>query len=393
MIVAVCANKYEALYLLALLLSDCTIHLEGIMKDWYLESHLVNNRIMRVPLSRLPFYFGRDEKVDYPIDQPNISRRHAELFIEGGQLLIRDLHSTNGTYVNRHAVDKPTALDHGDVIHIAETELRLISSKFAKVQDSDTDGRGYEKTIYNKTNLNLSQDLPWGIKELEELLEDGQITAKSQKIMAADGSLYGYELLGRGTHALLPENPMMLFLIAESIGKEVELSELMRMKALETAEQRELEGAIFVNTHPAELDDQHRLIDSLSLACKQFPKQKIYLEIHEKAVTDVSSATELKSELQKLGIQLVFDDFGAGQSRLLELIDATPKVLKFDLALIESIHQAKNEKLTLIKKLLEISNELNITALAECVSNKEEYFYCKDLGFDLFQGYHFGKPS
>jgi DNA-binding NtrC family response regulator len=49
---------------------------------------------------------GRSHDCDVPIDAPSVSRRHAELFWQGGVLNIRDLGSANGTYVDSHRVEQ-----------------------------------------------------------------------------------------------------------------------------------------------------------------------------------------------------------------------------------------------------------------------------------------------
>jgi len=55
---------------------------------------------------------------------PELSREHASVqTFEGGQLLIEDLGSTNGTFVNGGPVAGPTVLEDGDVIWLGTTTL------------------------------------------------------------------------------------------------------------------------------------------------------------------------------------------------------------------------------------------------------------------------------
>ena len=58
---------------------------------------------------------GRDADCDITIPGTHLSRRHAELFIVDGQLQIRDLGSSNGSYVNGKKIDT-VALKPGDEI-------------------------------------------------------------------------------------------------------------------------------------------------------------------------------------------------------------------------------------------------------------------------------------
>lgn len=361
------------------------------MPAWYLESFYGEDILTRTYLHKLPAQIGRDDRSTVPVQAALVSRRHAEISVENDQLTIRDLGSTNGTFVNFLRINKATRLQHGDVIHIGDTELRIIQKTDSSVQQELNDAIDPNATATSIPAL--SNELPYGIRELEELIAKRQIRAVFQEIVDVRGSIIGYELLSRGTHGDLPNNPFPLFQIAESIDLAVTLSELMREQGLAEAHRQQLKGKLYVNTHPSELRDPSRLINSLRDMRQLYPASEIVLEIHEEAITGVAHLHELKTALGSLGIELAFDDFGVGQSRLLELVEATPHILKFDLALIKSIHTASQDKLNLIRKLLEMAEGLNITCLAECVSSKEEYEICRKLGFTHFQGFYFGKPK
>jgi pSer/pThr/pTyr-binding forkhead associated (FHA) protein len=67
-----------------------------------------------------------------------VSRQHAMLKIVDGQLMLEDLGSRNGTYVNGRRVAKPTMLRAGDVIAVGE-EVLEVSTKAATAARSDWD--------------------------------------------------------------------------------------------------------------------------------------------------------------------------------------------------------------------------------------------------------------
>ena len=56
-----------------------------------------------------------------------VSRRHARLLLKGVDLLIEDLHSANGTWVNdvRLAANQPYPLKHGDLIRLGRLRMRI----------------------------------------------------------------------------------------------------------------------------------------------------------------------------------------------------------------------------------------------------------------------------
>jgi hypothetical protein len=65
---------------------------------------------------------GRSRRCDIVIDDPNVSRQHAEVRRQEDGYVVRDLGSTNGLRLNRRDVKQAT-LTHGDRIELGTTEL------------------------------------------------------------------------------------------------------------------------------------------------------------------------------------------------------------------------------------------------------------------------------
>jgi two-component system, NtrC family, response regulator AtoC len=53
---------------------------------------------------------GRDEGAGIVLDETTVSRRHARITVRGGEAIIEDLGSQNGTWVNECRLDGPMAL-------------------------------------------------------------------------------------------------------------------------------------------------------------------------------------------------------------------------------------------------------------------------------------------
>jgi hypothetical protein len=68
---------------------------------------------------------GRGKKAQLRIDEVHVSRKHARLWVEGGDLLVEDLGSSNGTYLNGELLDMPAALAPGDRLRFDETEFTV----------------------------------------------------------------------------------------------------------------------------------------------------------------------------------------------------------------------------------------------------------------------------
>ena len=73
---------------------------------WYLEGAVdESGQVFRVPVFRLPFRVGRETGLDLCLPSQVVSSHHAELSMKGRQLMVTDLGSTNGTFVNKIPVD------------------------------------------------------------------------------------------------------------------------------------------------------------------------------------------------------------------------------------------------------------------------------------------------
>ncbi len=71
-------------------------------------------------LDKNEMFLGRDLNNEIVINDPEISRRHARLFVQGNSYIIEDLGSTNGTFVNGQRLMGPNVLRPGDVITFGE---------------------------------------------------------------------------------------------------------------------------------------------------------------------------------------------------------------------------------------------------------------------------------
>jgi pSer/pThr/pTyr-binding forkhead associated (FHA) protein len=76
-------------------------------------------------LAKVPVTLGRDELCDISIVDGRMSRQHAMIFFYAPDFYIKDLGSTNGTFVNDRRV-KQQVLKNGDQIKVGSTRLEFI---------------------------------------------------------------------------------------------------------------------------------------------------------------------------------------------------------------------------------------------------------------------------
>lgn len=63
---------------------------------------------------------GRDSSNEIPVNDAEVSRRHARLTFQGGKYVLEDMGSTNGTFVNGQRLSGPRVLKSGEVISLGE---------------------------------------------------------------------------------------------------------------------------------------------------------------------------------------------------------------------------------------------------------------------------------
>lgn len=335
---------------------------------------------------RFPARIGRHPDCEVHLDGARISRWHAELRRdERGDLELRDLDSTNGTFVNGERISEPTLVFDGDTIHVGDRELRVVRQRVAGA------ARPGSKTQIGVGTL--PDRFPAAARALNDLMQRRLITSFSQPIVDPERRVVARELLGRSRHPSLETGPIPLFRLAGTIGREIALSEMMRQRGFALADAAGHEHAWFFNIHPRELSDPERLLKGLSTLRERYPKLGLVLEVHESAVTDRSNIAAVCRELRALDIALAYDDFGAGQARLQELVEVPPDYLKFDISLVRGITESDSPRRRMLQSLNRMIRDLGIRTVAEGVEDSTTAEVCIAIGIDLLQGFYCGRPE
>ena len=355
--------------------------------NWYLEGvDEETGETHRIALRPLPFRVGRHFDSDLRLDSSHGSQRHAELFEREGLLWLRDLGSTNGTQVNGHRISQDQRVESGDLVHFADREYLVRAEK--------PPPSSQQTQVFSRTERRRLESLVRKPLAFQEMLRANSLRADFQPLIQfSDGATFGFEVLGRGDLDGRRTSPADLFFIAEKLKQETALSVAFRAKGVELGRQFPEPPILFVNTHPTELTDIPSLIRSVEELRTSDPASRLVLEIHEAAVADVAALRGLRQELSQLDVGLAFDDFGTGQARLLELIEVEPQFLKFDAVLIENLHVASRKRRDVIENLVRLVLDMGVCPVAECIEHEEEAKVCAELGFELAQGYFFGRPA
>jgi EAL domain-containing protein (putative c-di-GMP-specific phosphodiesterase class I) len=344
---------------------------------WVLvRSSADSNSNHRVNVGGPTFAVGRHPSNSLCLSDSTVSGRHAEILTINKDLFVRDLNSTNGTLLNGRRIQHLTGLRSGDVLHFGSVMYTLQSST--------------DECTSSTVTADVSADALAQL-QFDKLLRRPALRPYFQPIVRlSDTARVGFEILSR-SYLLGLETPEKMFRVAASRNVEAELSQVCRTEGLRIGES--LPGTQFyLNTHPAEIVGTE-LFPSLEQLRSEFPEMQIVLEVHEGAAASSALLQEIRRVTRELKMGLAYDDFGAGQARLKELFEVPPDVLKFDVKFVHGLPFTTPQHRATIQSLIRIVKDLNVVPLAEGVETVDEASVCFELGFELAQGFLFGRAE
>ncbi|MDB6108965.1 MAG: domain containing protein [Pedosphaera sp.] len=96
---------------------------------------------------------GRVEDNTFQIAQPSVSSHHCEVLLRGTEVVIKDLNSTNGTFINNQQVNGEAVLKPGQTLRLGQVDLRLESGAPA----APTGKRPVDSTMVIPKGVSLEQ--------------------------------------------------------------------------------------------------------------------------------------------------------------------------------------------------------------------------------------------
>ena len=114
-----------------------------------------NGSSQEIVLRKSRLVVGREAGCELRIPLPSVSRQHCEFVIEDGSITVRDMGSSNGTFVNQERVEE-AELSAGDLIAVGPAVFALvIDSEPADLDAADVYARGGVE-VKPKTHAGLS---------------------------------------------------------------------------------------------------------------------------------------------------------------------------------------------------------------------------------------------
>ena len=95
---------------------------------------------------------GRVEDNVFQIPEPSVSSHHCEILLRGNDVVVKDLNSTNGTFINGEKVSDESPLKPGQILRLGQIEMRLETEAQAAAPKKPVD-----QTLVMTRGVNLSE--------------------------------------------------------------------------------------------------------------------------------------------------------------------------------------------------------------------------------------------
>lgn len=240
-------------------------------------------------------------------------------------------------------------------------------------------------------DIETVMDMQW----IDEVIRKELIRCHYQPIVDAYGKIYAYEMLARfqnedGSVIYRGE----IFPAAKSRGRLYALDRVCRMTAVKYAVALK-EAKAFINFIPTSIYSPEFCLRSTTHLANQLgvnPEQLVFEVVETEKVEDLDHLKTILAYYKEKGFEYALDDVGEGYSTIEMLTDLKPNYMKLDMQYVQGVaNDAAKQKVALqfLRKALDVGS----VPLAEGIEERTDFDWLKEQGYQLFQGYYFGKPS
>ncbi|WP_424766556.1 EAL domain-containing protein [Paenibacillus sp. sgz302251] len=233
---------------------------------------------------------------------------------------------------------------------------------------------------------------------IDDVIRKPSIQTYYQPIVAMKGSdvePIGFELLSRGLSAdgkMI--SPYDMFEAAKQRNRLFALDRACRLEAVRNAGQVKGKMA-FINFLPTSIyNPQHCLQSTVKLVEEiGISPESIVFEVVESA--EVKNLEHLKSILnyyREYGFRYALDDVGTGFNSVEVLAELEPDVVKLAMEFVQGVSNDPAKR-KVAMEVAKIAGDKGAKLLAEGIESRDDMESLKELGYEWFQGYYFGKPT
>jgi diguanylate cyclase (GGDEF)-like protein len=247
-----------------------------------------------------------------------------------------------------------------------------------------------------KKGMAMEQSGPSALeRDLELAVKREQLELHYQPIFSAlQGDLVGYEALLRWRHPQMGLlSPEKFIGIAEETGLIIPIGKWVLQQACSDVKFLAHDVTMSVNVSVRQLQMRSFVEDvKLALSESSLRPNQLLIEVTESVVIADETVVKVLAEVHALGVGIVLDDFGTGQSSLSSLLNVPVRTIKIDRSFVACMETQSSGE-AIIARTIELAHKMGVTTTAEGVETIEQSNILRSLGCDLMQGYLLGRPK
>ncbi|MEW7315133.1 bifunctional diguanylate cyclase/phosphodiesterase [Buttiauxella gaviniae] len=246
-------------------------------------------------------------------------------------------------------------------------------------------------------NLDLERNLRRKItlnEALKGALDRNEFRLMYQPIVNASGHVVSFEALMRWRYKGQEISPVEFIPLMEQSGRIVEAGNWVleeACKMLAKMVQQNAEICMCVNISLIQFYDKG-FVNNVNQVIERYaiPGHLLHLEVTESIFQSEQMMVNQKvSQLQQRGVKFSVDDFGTGYSSLSVIQNMNVDYIKIDRSFIQHIEL---KGLAIVQAVMNISQSLNFSVIAEGVETEKQRQMLEDCGIPYMQGYYFSRP-
>lgn len=233
---------------------------------------------------------------------------------------------------------------------------------------------------------------------IDGVIAEQRIRTAYQPIVSVQNGeteVQAYEFLSRAVGSegeIIP--PFQMFEAARARNRLFALDRVCRIQAVRNADQV-TDKMVFVNFIPTAIyTPEHCLQTTLAeaRATGVDPSMIVFEVVESEEVDSIDHLENILLYYRKHGFRYALDDVGAGFSTIEKVERLKPDFVKLDMHYVQGVaHDADKQKIALT--LVESARRVGARTLAEGVETEEDWKWLIEAGYELFQGYFFGRPE